>query len=108
MARITRYEVRCAQCDEFVTPEGPEHRTLLGTIFALGFGILGFGVGATIGIATAGAGIAATIPLSILGLWIGWKAGAWIARKVDGITCPDCGAEFGHSKVEVVLGKIPV
>lgn len=107
MVSITNHNVQCAGCGEVVEPTGPEHRLLLGVIFSLAFGLLGLGIGTTIGIATAGFGIAATIPLSLLGLYFGWKLGGWIAALLDGVHCPDCGHEFGKSSVSTMTAKLP-
>lgn len=108
MVRITDYHVQCTSCDELVEPEDADHRFMLGAIFGLGLGLIGLGVGATIGIATAGVGAPATIPLALLGLYLGWKLGTFIATYLDGVTCPACGSEFSGSKASTIVGMLPI
>lgn len=93
---ITDFNVQCESCNEIVEPEPAEGRLKYGVLIAvLGAVILGFGIGGTIGIATAGFGAPAIIPLGLLGLYFGYKGGQWFAGKRDGVSCPDCGSYFG-------------
>lgn len=92
---VTKLDVKCNSCSEIISPQHPKNRRKYGLLsaglFALFFGV---GLGGLIGLATAGFGMPATIPFGILGLYFGLKAGRWIAKKQDGITCPDCGHSF--------------
>ena len=94
MVSITNHEVKCESCDGIVKPEGPNRLILYQTIGALLFGIVGALIGSVIGIATAGVGAPAIVPLGALGLYLGYKLGGWVARKRDGISCPECGSYF--------------
>lgn len=92
---IANLDVKCNSCSDIVQLEKPANRmkygVLVGTLFALFFG---FGVGGIIGIATAGVGIPAIAPLGLIGGYIGFKLGKWIAGKQDGITCPECDYKY--------------
>lgn len=105
MPRITEYDVRCTGCGEIVRPEGPKRERLFGIVSALLLGTLGGGVGAVIGIASAGFGMPAILPLGLLGLYFGWKMGAWLALKLDSISCPECGNEFGTSRLKSLFSR---
>lgn len=94
MVSITHHEVKCESCEGIVRPEGPNRLILFQTVGAILFGIIGALIGSVIGIATAGVGAPAIIPLGALGLYLGYKIGGWIARKRDGVSCPECGTYF--------------
>lgn len=89
--------VQCGGCGHVVDPEEPENKKKYGWTGALILGLLGLGVGATIGIATAGLGMPATIPLGLLGIYAGLKVGRKVAELQDGVTCPECGFNFSSA-----------
>lgn len=89
--------VQCDGCQELVEPEPPANRRKYGLLGAVFIGLIGLGIGGTIGIATAGLGMPATIPLALIGAYVGWKVGTLIAKKQDGVTCPECNHNFGGS-----------
>lgn len=91
---ITKFEVKCKDCEEIVSPEPIKHKRKYQFLMLFVFGMIGFGIGGTIGIATAGMGIAATLPLTIIGAYIGYKIGGWIAKIFGNITCPKCDYKF--------------
>ena len=99
MVSITHHEVKCESCEGIVRPEAPRRLILFQTIGALLLGVVGALTGSAIGIATAGVGAPAIIPLGALGLYLGYKIGGWIAKKRDGISCPECGTYFQSPSV---------
>lgn len=94
---VSKLAVRCDSCGDVEHPEPPENRRKYGIVLALLAGLLGAGVGLTIGVATAGFGMAATPFTLAIGLYGGWKIGAWGAEKQDGYSCPSCNYTYGGS-----------
>lgn len=95
MVDVTQLNVRCDSCERIVQPDESVYKRKLGLLGAFFLGVFGFFTGSAIGIATAGFGIAATIPLTIIGLYVGYSGGSYVADLYDGVTCPECGSRFG-------------
>ena len=95
MVDVTKLDVRCESCDSIVNPEGPKYKLHIGLALALVFGVAGIITGGMLGIATAGAGFTAMGPMAVIGLVIGYTGGGFIAKLHDGVTCSECGSQFG-------------
>lgn len=96
---VSNLSVKCDSCGEINEPQPPINRFKYGIALAVVAGLLGIGIGLTIGIATAGFGMAATPFTLIIGAYSGWKIGAWGAEKQDGYSCPDCNHIYGSGSL---------
>lgn len=94
MVSIYDVGIKCDGCTDIVRAKPPQNRRRYALIVASVLGIIGLGIGLTIGVATAGFGMAAFPFTTIIGAYVGYKSGGWYAIKRDGILCPECGHDF--------------
>lgn len=94
MVSIYDVGIECGGCTDIVTAHPPQNSRKYGLILAALLGSIGLVIGVTVGIATAGFGMAAFPFTTIIGLYVGYKAGGWYAEKRDGVLCPECGHDF--------------
>lgn len=90
MVSVYDIPVQCQSCESVVSVDPPASRRKYGLGFAAVLGVIGLFFGLSVGIATAGFGMAATPFTLVIGLYAGYRIGAWSARKKDGIDCPEC------------------
>lgn len=99
---VTVYDVSvvCDSCSETVEVVAPPSRRKYALWGMFLLGALGLGIGLSIGVATAGFGITAMPFTTVIGMFLGYRGGVWIAKRRQGINCPECGHNFIRSTRE--------
>jgi|AntDeeMinimDraft_5_1070356.scaffolds.fasta_scaffold02526_3 hypothetical protein len=90
MASVYGLNVECEDCGEVANPDPPNNRLKWIVGMAIVFAGIGFFIGSVAGVATAGVGFVAWIFTLPIGLYVGYKIGAFGAEFMDGPSCPAC------------------
>lgn len=94
MPSVYNFKVQCENCEEVATPDGPKNWVKWVVGMTIVFAGIGAAIGTVTGVATAGVGFVAWIFTIPIGIYAGYKIGAFGAEFMDGPSCPGCGESY--------------